>query len=190
MKLKNDHESWGWPARLLHWSVAAAILFLLPVGFYMANFVDDLMARFELTQLHKSWGFVVFALALVRIVWRRANPVTPADPPGTAGWQAAAARVTHVAFYALMILMPVSGWLMASASTLQDDYGVRNMVFGWFTLPDPFVPGDKGLEQVFHTVHFYGAVALSALLVAHVGAALKHHFVQRDAVLKRMIWGR
>jgi cytochrome b561 len=189
-KLRNDSESWGWPARLLHWAVAAAIIFLLGVGFYMANFVDDLYRRFDLTQLHKSWGFVVFALALARAAWRLANPVAPAEPAGASRWEALAARATHAAFYVLMILMPVSGWLMASASTLQDDYGIRNRVFGLFDLPDPFVPGDKALEATLHAVHFWGGVALAALLVVHAGAALKHHFVDRDRVLARMSWGR
>ena len=190
MKLKNDAESWGWPARLLHWAMAAIILFLLGIGVYMANFVDDLFARFALTQTHKSWGFVVFALVFLRAGWRAAQPAAPAEPEGTKRWEATAARATHFGFYALMLLMPLSGWLMASASRLQDDYGIENEVFGLFALPDPFVPGDDGLEAIFQTVHIGGAILLTALLAAHVGAALKHHFILRDGVLLRMSWGR
>ena len=190
MKIRNDAESWGLIARLLHWAMAAIIVFLLAVGVYMANFVDDLFARFALTQTHKSWGFVVFALALVRLGWRWAQPAAPGLPADTKPWEATAARLTHVGFYALMLLMPVTGWLMASASTLQDDYGVKNMVFGLFELPDPFVPGDAGLEEALHALHVAGAVSLGGLLALHVGAALKHHFVLRDGVLRRMSWGR
>lgn len=190
MKLGNDAESWGLVQRLLHWATAAIILFLLAVGVYMANFVDDLFARFALTQTHKSWGVVVFALGLARLGWRLASPAAPGLPAGTKRWEAAAARLTHVGFYALMIWIPVSGWLMASASTLQDDYGVKNMVFGLFELPDPFVPGDLALETALKTAHIAGAVALGALLLLHVAAALKHHFVLRDGVLRRMSWGR
>lgn len=190
VKLWNDRKSWGWPARLLHWAVAANILFLLGVGFYMTYLVDDLFERFAYTQTHKSWGFVVFALALVRIAWRLLNRASPAEPSGTKRWEAMAARISHGAFYTLMLMMPLSGWLMASASTLQDSYGIKNRVFDWFVLPDPFVPGSQSLEAVFSAIHFYGALALTALLVVHAGAALKHHFVLRNSVLKRMVWGR
>jgi len=183
MPIRNTETLWGWPARALHWAMALVMLFLLGVGTYMTG-LDDLAARFALTQVHKSWGFVVFALALVRIAWRLANPA-PREPEGRA-WEQLAARLSHRAFYALMILMPVSGWLMASASDLQDMYGVRNMVFGLFELPDPFVPGDRGLEAAFKLVHNAGALALAGLLVVHVGAALKHHVVNRDDVLTRM----
>ena len=189
MRIFNTETSWGWPARLLHWAVAAIILYQLGVGVWMANFVDDLYERFALTQTHKSWGFAVFALALARIGWRAMNR-TPAEPPAASALEATAARAAHVALYALMIALPVSGWLMASASTLQDDYGVKNMVFGWFELPDPFVPGSKGLEETFKTVHLAAAVALGGLLAVHAGAALFHHFARRDDVLKRMSWGR
>jgi cytochrome b561 len=194
MKLKNDSESWGWPARALHWTMAVLILFLLGVGFFMTHFVDNMITRFELAQTHKSFGFVVFALGVVRIVWRVANPLAPAQPVGGKPWEAAAARLTHLALYVLMILMPVSGWLMASASPLNDANAypaqIRNMVFGLFELPDPIAPGDKALEAAFHAIHFYGALALATLLLLHAGAALKHHLVDRDAVLRRMLWGR
>jgi cytochrome b561 len=83
---------------------------------------------------------------------------------------------------------------MASASPLNDPGAyplqIRNMVFGLFELPDPINPGDRGLESLLKAAHFYGALALAGLLTVHAGAALKHHFVNRDDVLKRMGWGR
>ena len=187
MKTMNDAAGWGWPARALHWAMAVLILGLLVVGAYMTR-LDDLFARFELTQTHKSFGFVVFALAVLRVAWRAVNPV-PAEPADAKTWEKQAARVSHAAFYVLMFLMPVSGWLMASASELQEMYGVKNMVFGLFELPDPFVPGDAGLEAAFKLVHNTGAILLALLLLAHVGAALKHHFIMRDDVLTRMTKG-
>jgi cytochrome b561 len=190
IKLFNDRSSWGWPARLLHWTTAGVILFMLGVGFYMTNFVDDLFARFALTQTHKSWGFVVFALALTRLGWRVVNRTSPPEPAGTKPWEALAARVSHAAFYGLMLLMPISGWLMASASPLQDTYGIKNRVFDWFVLPDPFIPGSQALESVFSTIHYGGALTLAALLVVHAGAAMKHHFIKKNDVLGRMTWGR
>lgn len=189
MALRNDSESWGWPARLLHWVMAGLILFMLGLGWYMTGFVTDIYEQFDLFQTHKSWGFVVFALALVRIAWRLSgrSPDWPAHMPA---WERLAARGAHLALYALMLLLPVSGWLMASASELQDLYGIRNMVFGLFELPDPFVPGDKALEDLFREVHHMAAFAMAVLVAGHVAAALKHHFVNRDSVLRKMIRGR
>ena len=83
--------------------------------------------------------------------------------------------------------MPLSGWLMASASPLQDRFGVKNKVFGLFEMYDPFVPGNEALTSFFAQVHFYSAIALSALLLGHAGAALWHHFHHKDDVLRRMV---
>lgn len=189
MPLSNTAASWGWPARILHWSMAAIMLYMVTLGVYMVR-LDDIFARFALTQTHKSWGFVVFALACARLVWRLWNRAAPLDPPGMKPWERVASRVSHWGLYALMVALPLSGWLMASASPLQDSYGIRNMVFGLFEMPDPFIPGDKGLEAAFKLIHNAAAVALALLLAVHVGAALKHHFVMRDDVLRRMTWGR
>jgi len=189
MRLRNDSNAWGWPARLIHWAMAVLIVFMLGLGAYMANFVDDIYARFDLVQVHKSWGFAAFALALLRVGWRLANPVSPAMPSEARAWERRAAAASHAGLYALMFALPISGWLMASASTLQETYGIRNMVFGLFALPDPFAPGSDALEKVFADIHFASALALAGLLGVHAGAALAHHFVRRDDVLARMTLG-
>ena len=80
MQLKNTTQGWGVIARLLHWSIAGIILFLLGIGAFTAYFVTDVLEQFRLIQIHKSWGFVVFFLALVRIVWRLFNKQSPALP--------------------------------------------------------------------------------------------------------------
>ena len=189
MGLRNTDQGWGWPARLLHWGIAALILFQLGLGFWMVRIVTDVYQQFNLYQTHKSWGFVIFTLALVRVAWRLANPV-PGAPPGTSSLEAALARGAHLALYLLMLLMPVTGWLMASASPLQETYGLKNMVFTLFELPDPFQPGGKEIEAVFKSIHAWSAFGLAVILTGHAGAALRHHFVKRDNVLRRMILGR
>ncbi|QIE55400.1 cytochrome b [Pikeienuella piscinae] len=189
MSLRNTATAWGWPARLLHWAIAALIFFMLGLGFYMAELVSDIYEQFALVQLHKSWGFTVFVLVLIRIVWRLMNR-TPDAPPHAGAAERTFARLGHYALYALMLALPLSGWLMASASELQEMYGIRNMVFGLFELPDPFQPGDKTLEEWLRAVHFWCALALTIMLIGHAGAALKHHFIDRDNVLTRMISGR
>jgi cytochrome b561 len=193
MKFRNDAVGWGLPARILHWSMAVLIVAMLAVGWYMVNVLTpaDLMLRFQLTQMHKSFGFVVFALAAVRILWRLANP-SPSEPPGSA-LEHTVARWAHLALYALMLLLPLTGWLMASASPLNDagayPMQIRNMVFGLFEMPDPIAPGSATLEAAFKVLHLAAAVAMAALLVAHAGAALFHHLVRRDRTLARMVMG-
>lgn len=190
MRIRNDGSSWGWPARALHWGMAALILFQIGLGVWMANFTPDLIERFRLTQAHKSWGAVLFGLALVRIGWRLANRETPRMPAGTPRWQVRAAAASHGLLYALMIVLPVSGWVMVSASPTQDLLGIENEVFGLFALPDPWVPGSREIEAAAKAAHAWGAALLGAVLVLHVGAALKHRFVDRDGVLARMGLGR
>lgn len=189
MSLRNTPEGWGWPARLIHWSVSLMILGLLGVGFFMANFVDDIGLQFTLTQIHKSWGFTVFVLVLIRVIWRFMNP-TPPLPATMSPVERGLAHGGHLALYALMFAMPLSGWLMSSASPLQELYGIKNKVFSLFEMPDPFVPGSKELEEVFANIHYFCAIALSLVVAAHVAAALKHHFVEKDNVLRRMVLGR
>jgi cytochrome b561 len=189
MGVRNTATGWGWPARLLHWGMAGLILFQLGLGFRMVRLVDDVYLKFGLYQTHKSWGFVIFALALVRLAWRAGQP-TPRLPARMRGIDVAAAQGAHLALYALMILLPVSGWLTASASPLEDAYGIESRVFTWFVLPDPFQPGSEALEAAFKSVHAWAAFAMAVLLLGHAAAALRHHFVARDGVLRRMILGR
>lgn len=189
MQAVNTETSWGWVARLIHWVMAALILFQLGLGVYMTNFVDDLIAQFNLTQLHKSWGAVIFALALVRLAWRAVARRTPGLPSGTPAWQVHAAHISHALLYLLIFVLPVSGWVMSAASPNQDLLNIDNMVFDWFAMPDPWVPGVRSVAETAAGIHFAAALLLAALLVVHVGAALKHHFVDRDNVLARMSIG-
>ncbi len=189
MGIGNTDTGWGWPARLIHWVMAGLILFQLGFGFRMVRLVDDVYQQFFLYQTHKSWGFVIFVLALVRILWRATHPA-PGLPGHVSALETALARGAHLALYVLIVVLPISGWLMASASPLQESYGLKNMVFTWFELPDPFQPGGKELEAVFKSIHAWAAFAMAVILLGHAAAALKHHFVHRDGVLRRMITGR
>lgn len=193
MGVRNSADGWGWPARLMHWAMAALVLFMLGLGFYIAEILtgtdpDVVLQRFLLTQTHKSWGTVAAALVCIRLAWRAVNRA-PDMPGGMSAVERLAARCGHAALYACLIAMPVTGWLMASASPLQDTFGVKNMVFGWVELPDPFVPGSAELEAVLRNIHFAIGLTLTALVAVHIAAALKHHFRDRDRTLKRMIVG-
>lgn len=187
--LRSTAAGWGLGARLLRWGMAGVILFLLGLGVWMTNFVPALLRRFALIQLHKSWGAVAFGLAILRLLWRMADGVRPRLPAGMPRWQARAARGSHVALYALMVAMPLSGWVMVCASPVQDSLGIGNEVFGLFALPDPWVPGVERVAEAARAVHVALAVALAGLLTLHVAAALRHHLVDRDEVLARMLRG-
>jgi len=178
----------------LHWLMALMIFVMLGFGTYMSNFETDLVAQFQMVQQHKSVGFVVFSLALLRVLWRFANRQAPGLPQHMPGWQRSASHISHLMLYILILAMPLTGWLMASASPLNDEGAyptqIKNMVFGLFELPDPFAQGSKALTEALHTAHWLCAVLMVAILLVHVAAALKHHFVDRDAILRRMTSGR
>lgn len=189
MRLRDSDRTWGWVTRFLHWTMAGIIFFMLGLGIYMANFVKDPLEQFPLVQLHKSWGFLIFGLAVFRILWRLSNRRKPDLPDAMSALEKLAARLGHLGLYLLIFAMPISGWLTASASPLQDAFGIKNKFFGLFEVYDPFKPGSKELTDLFAQVHFYCAIALAALLIAHIGAALLHHLAKGDDVLKRMTYG-
>lgn len=138
--------------------------------------------KLELFVWHKSIGLLVLVLVLVRSGWRLANRA-PLPPPDTALWERRAARAVHALLYAVMLALPLSGWVINSAAN------VPLRVFGWFRLP-AIVPPDEALAEAAEQVHFALFLALALLLVIHIGAALRHHLVKRNEVLVRMLHDR
>jgi len=130
---------------------------------------------------HKSVGLTIFALAIVRLVWRFVSPPPPM-PNTMPRWQVKAAQLTHFAFYALLLLLPISGLVMSAASNYPVSY------FGWFTIPNIVAP-DEALKDIMKERHEMLFDILMVVAVVHVIAALKHHFVDRDGVLRRMLPG-
>jgi cytochrome b561 len=183
--IRNTPTGYGWPAIAFHWTMAVLIVFMLALGIYMHEQPLTDPATFQLYQLHKSIGFVVLALAALRILWRFANPA-PKLPDGMKSWEKAAAHLGHAGLYALMFALPLSGWLMVSASP----WGIPTVVFNVLPVPHLPVPGFLGskeeAEALLKSVHALAAYFLIALLVVHIAAALKHHFINRDATLRRM----
>lgn len=182
MRLRNTEITYGLIAQLLHW----IIVVLVVVQFALALRADSLPRSPALVATlawHKSVGITILVLTLLRLTWRWLNPV-PAMPKDTPVWQQTAARISHGALYALLLLMPLFGWLMSSA---------RNFPVSWFnlvTLPDLIGPSEAAYE-FFRRGHGVLAVVLFVLALVHIAAALKHHFIDRDNVLLRMLpWNR
>ena len=162
----------------LHWLIALLIFAALPLGIYMHDLPLS-PYKLQLYSYHKWIGVTVFMLAVLRLSWRISH--RPPPLPGTMpAWERLAAESVHYLLYALIFIIPVSGWLMSSAK------GFQTVWFGVLPLPD-LVGKDKELGDLLHEVHEALNFALLGLLLAHAGAALKHHFIQHDDILVRML---
>ncbi|MEM8785415.1 MAG: cytochrome b [Pseudomonadota bacterium] len=181
MNLSNSQIEWGAVAKLLHWTIALLIVGLAAAGLFMVR-LDASPQKFEIYALHKATGIVVLGLMALRLVWRFVNP-TPALPTDMTGLERFLAHATHWALYAIALALPLSGWIMSSAA----DFPVS--MYGWVTLPDLVGP-DEDLTELAGTVHEILSKILIGLFVLHVLAALKHHYVETDTTLLRMLPGR
>ncbi|GLK82930.1 cytochrome b [Ancylobacter defluvii] len=176
--MKAQVPSWSLPLRLLHWLMAALLVALLAVGWWMTHVHRDLGTTFALYQWHKSYGLLVLALLVLRLLARLA----PHPPPlEHSRLERGAARTAHLGFYALMLALPASGWLMAAASPL----ALPTRPFELFTLPAPVAP-DAALFERLQLLHEVLAYALLGLIVLHVLATLKHQLVDHDGILRRI----
>ena len=188
----NSSSRYGAVAMTLHWLIAAMVLFMLPLGIFMTNLDEADPRTFPLFQLHKSVGLTILMLVIVRLAWRLANPV-PAMPPAMGNGERILARLVHGLLYLLMITIPLLGWATVSAAAL----AVPTVWFGWFEWPHIWFLADlprarkQVLDDQLATIHSLLALPLLVLVSLHTAAAIKHHFKDRDDVLKRMLpWTR
>ncbi|MEO0996565.1 MAG: cytochrome b/b6 domain-containing protein [Pseudomonadota bacterium] len=173
-------DNYGRVARLLHWLIAGLIAtqYVLAQLAERAGDAEALSRQLKLLANHKSVGITVLTLALVRALWRLSNR-PPALPVGMPRWQAAASQLSHSAIYVLIVAVPLTGWLMSSASAYSVSW------FNLVTLPD-FVAPDPALKAFFEASHEFMANLLGIVVLVHIAAALKHHFIDKDTVLARM----
>jgi len=168
-------------AMILHWMIALMIIGLIIFGILMTN--PETPNRFTLYQLHKSFGVCVLILSIFRLLWRLRHKPPPL-PEGMKPFEIAAAKFTHIAFYLIMIGMPLLGWAMVSSTEL----AIPTKIFNTIPWPDmPGIPRDKVLSDLFKMLHHNIGKFTIFLIALHVGAALKHHFVNKDGVLVRML---
>lgn len=180
MQWRNTPFRYGAVAGFLHWLVVALIL----VQFGLALYAETLglgLEKLATLARHKSVGITIFGLAVLRLCWRRWSPPPPL-PASMPRWEHMAARSSHILLYALLLVLPLTGWLMSSAA------GFSVSWFGLFALPD-LIPADPLWQGRLESVHETLAWSLAALALLHALAALRHHFVLRDQVLLRMLPG-
>jgi cytochrome b561 len=177
--LRNGEHRIGLVTRLIHWTMAAGILATIPIGLWIANAAPSL-ALIPWFGVHKTLGVTLLALILLRLLWHRISPPPP-PLPGGPRWSHALARMTRRAFYVLLVLVPLAGWVGSSAS------GIDTVVFGRWTLP-AIAPAAPWVEAAAFLVHRILAYTLAALVLLHVAGAVKRG-LGGDGTLRRMITG-
>ena len=177
---KNTDESFGLVSRLFHW-----VIFLMVVGMLIGGAVLEDLPRGTFKSLimglHKSTGVVILLIMVLRLWWKYVNP-KPRDL-GPSAFENQLGRLMHIFLYILLILQPLFGILMSQA------FGSPVKVFGLFTLPT-LMPKSPGAGSVFSEMHSVTALVLAICVVIHAAAAVKHHYIDRDRTLMRMIFGK
>ena len=177
MTFRNTNRSWGSLTKALHWVIVILIINQWVIG----ERAEDLkgLAKLQALSLHKSFGMTILMLAIIRLLWRWMNQV-PDLTAETKPWERVLAKISHVLLYALIFAMPLTGWMMSSA---------RNFSVSWFKLfqfPDLVAPAEQTFHQMQDLHHLLFKV-LVAVALLHAAGALKHHFIDRNDVLKRML---
>lgn len=176
MYFKNTETRFGVIAILLHWIMAILIIGLLALGLYMVRQPIS-FEKLKLYGWHKEYGLLALALVIVRISWRIINKTPELALPL---WENIAARSVHWAFYAFIFAMPITGWMMSSAAGLPVSF------FGLFTLPD-LIAANEDARLLLTEIHEWLGYGLIATVCGHMAAAFKHHFINKDDILRRML---
>jgi cytochrome b561 len=181
MMLKNTPNSFGSVAKIFHWIMALFIIGMLTVGFTMAD-MDPSPVKMTLYGLHKSTGVLILLLVTLRFSWRLWNP-TPQMPGSLTPWHHRLTKLSPLALYSLMFLMPLSGIALSQAA------GHPINVYDVFTLPTLLFK-NPGLSKTAALIHEYGAFTFIGILILHISAAFYHHVILKTNILKRMLPNR
>lgn len=179
MQWRNSSTGYGLFSILMHWGVALAVVGLFALGLWMVDLGYYDPWRKDAPEIHKSIGVILFALMLVRLAWRFLSPPPPL-PASQGALTRRAAHAGHLLLYVLLFTVMISGYLISTAE------GVGVDVFGWFAVP-ALVSGLPDQAELAGDVHFYLAWSLVIFAGLHALAALKHHFIDRDETLRRML---
>lgn len=178
MRWRNHYNGWGGVAIALHWVSAVTVVGMFALGLWMTslNYYDPWYRKGP--DLHRSIGVLLFITTVVRLGWRLVSPPPPPLASHKA-WERLVAAAVHVLLYLLLFAIMLSGYLITTAD------GRAVHVFDWFSIPATLTGENQ--EDVAGAVHLLLAWSLIGLVVLHAGAALKHHFIDRDSTLRRML---
>lgn len=179
MQLKNTAQRYGLVAILLHWLVAATVIGLAILGLWMTDLSYYSPYYRSAPFWHKSIGITLAAVLVLRLLWRWGNP-RPAHLPNHQRWELGMAALVHGLLYLLLFVIVVSGYLISTAK------GQGISVFGWFEIPAS-ITGLPSQADRAGAVHYWVAITVLGLAALHALGALKHHFLDRDDTLRRML---
>ena len=178
---KNSPLQYGSMSKFFHWGLFLLVLIQFMIIFWVFYVLPPKSPEvpFLIGGLHKPIGMLVLGLVVLALIWKALN-VRPLFPPAMKQWEITTARLTHNLLYLCLIVMPVSGLIWSLAA------GYPPSFFGLFQVP-PFIEKNKEIAELYANIHMYAGYLLLALIVLHTLAAFKHHFIDRDNVLKRML---
>jgi len=180
MLITNTRLRFGLFSKLLHWTLALLMLGLIWLGWYMVDLTYYDKWYNASLHYHKSLGILALVLAAVKLGWQVYTPA-PGSLAELQPWEKAAAKVMHYLLWGMLALIPITGYLISTSA------GKPIQLFNWFAIP-AIVDVDETLRELAIDIHFYLAYATLFLVSGHAGAALKHHFINRDETLRRMLW--
>lgn len=178
---RNTASSWGNGSKLLHWISALAIIFSIAFGWWMTHLLQR-SGRLPMYQLHGAIAYYIVLLIFLRLIWRALNPL-PQIAPDARAWERTAALFGHWALYIVTLASAVSGWLLAG--TFKQPLTAK--LFGLVPVP-MIVNRDRALHQLYESWHMVLSYLLLALIFLHVAAALRHHLLKKNDVLRGMWW--
>ena len=178
--MKNTANTYGVVAKSFHWLLFLMLTFSIVAGNFLASMPKG-AEKLQAAGMHKSFGAVLLMLIMLRLVWRLINE-TPRLPDETTAGEAFAAKAMHWGLYVLMFAQPLAGIMMSQAA------GIPVSFFGLFEFP-VFLDKDPELAKTFLSIHGAVWIILVIAVIGHAGAALHHHFIRKDNVLKQMTTG-
>jgi cytochrome b561 len=177
MRTNKDVIRYSSVSKCFHWAIALIVVVLLIVGFLMGELKESIQPT--VYTIHKSFGLTVLALMILRLLWitHAGRPPLPVSVPR---WEVILSRVVQYSLYFVLIIMPLSGWIMSTAAKHIPVY------FGLIEIPFPGIQPNKPLAEFFNQIHITLAWVIIGLVLLHIAGALKHHFIDKDDVLKSM----
>jgi len=177
MTFRNTTRSWGTLSKTLHWIIVLLIINQWVLGQWSESLTG--LPKLKVLGYHKSFGMTILMLAVIRLAWRLMNPV-PDLGAETKPWERVLAKISHVLLYGLIFAMPLTGWLMSSAKTYSVSW------FNLFAFPNLVGKNDR-VYHLTNDLHHQLFNVLLAVAALHIVGALKHHFIDKNHVLKRML---